>query len=165
MTLHLVRHAAAGQRDLFRGDDLQRPLSAKGKTQACALVDFFTGTAIRGIRSSMATRCVETVEPLARDRGLSVETTHALTEGAPGDELWEILLAEARNDGDLVLCSHGDLIPLVLSRLMLSGMLLKGPQGCAKGSVWSLNVDFGAITSAHYVADPASTTRMPQRHV
>ena len=39
MEIHLVRHAHAGNRSAWRGDDRVRPLSAKGRAQADAIAD------------------------------------------------------------------------------------------------------------------------------
>lgn len=156
MTLHLIRHAAAGKRGGFAGHDFERPLSEKGRAQASALVGFFVGASVRSVMSSVAVRCVQTVTPLADAHGLNVQTTPLLTEGAGAGGLLDLLADEARAEGDLVLCSHGDLIPEALSCLLRSGMTLSGPRGCAKGSVWSLAVRDGCIVSASYAADPAA---------
>lgn len=73
----------------------------------------------------------------------------------------DLLAAEATVEGDLVLCSHGDVIPFTLSRLLHDGMTISGTDGCAKGSVWSLMVSGGRIVSASYVADPGSCAAGP----
>lgn len=113
--------------------------------------------------SSEALRCVQTVAPLAAARRIEVEVTAVLTEGAGMRRLLDLLAAEAAASGDLVLCSHGDLIPAALSRLLHDGMTVSGQRGCAKGSVWSLAVDDGRIVSASYVADPRSPMAMLPR--
>ena len=73
MTLHLVRHAAAGDRSRWDGDDLERPLDERGRLQAESLADFFADTPIRAVWSSMATRCSQTVAPLAARHERPVE--------------------------------------------------------------------------------------------
>jgi phosphohistidine phosphatase SixA len=83
----LIRHAQAGDREQWEGDDRERPLDARGERQAVALVDQLAGFAIERILSSPYRRCLETVAPLARARGLEVEAQpelgeeHQLTEG------------------------------------------------------------------------------------
>ena len=155
MTLHLVRHAAAGHRNAFDDtDDLGRPLSERGVEQAESLVAFFTDLPIRGVWSSVATRCIQTVTPLAAAHGLEVEQRRELTEGARSVLLLELMRDEALVEGDLVMCSHGDLIPEVLNRLLREGMSVIGGRGCEKGSVWSLEVRGRDIVSGTYTARP-----------
>ncbi len=155
MTIHLVRHASAGHRSVAEdGDDLARPLDERGRAQAEALVKFFTDVPLRAIWSSMATRCVQTVTPLATDRHLVVEERHELTEGARSVLLLEMLRKETLLDGDVVMCSHGDLIPEVLNRLLREGMSVIGSRGCEKGSVWSLETRGRDIVSGTYTAAP-----------
>lgn len=152
MTLHLVRHATAGHRSPFDGDDLGRPLSEVGLEQADALVAFFAPLPVRAVWSSLAARCLQTVEPLASDHGVEVVAQRFLTEGGRAFDFLEALRAEAPMDGDLVLCSHGDLIPDVVGRLLREGMSVLGPRGCEKGSVWTLETRGRDIVRANYTA-------------
>ena len=154
VALHLVRHAHAGDRTRFDGDDLERPLSEKGHEQAERLVAHFADLPIRGVWSSIAVRCQQTVYPLAVAHELVVEPIRLLTEGARPIELLEALREEANGEGDLVLCSHGDLIPDALNRLLREGMSVVGPRGCEKGSVWSLETRGRDIVRGVYTARP-----------
>lgn len=79
MTL-LVRHARAGSRNRWCGDDLLRPLDEGGLRRASELVELLAGYEITLIVSSPAMRCVQTVEPLALARGLVVEHWNELGE-------------------------------------------------------------------------------------
>ncbi len=154
MTLHLIRHAAAGDRTRSDADDLERPLDERGRLQAAAITTHLEHTPVRAIWSSIATRCVETVTPLAEARQLEVQTTRVLTEGALPVDVLELLREEAAVDGDLVLCSHGDLIPEVLNRLLRDGMAIVGARGCEKGSIWSLETKGRDIIRGNYLATP-----------
>ena len=155
VTIHLVRHASAGTRSAFHdGDDLARPLDDRGHGQAEALVGFFADVSVRAIWSSQATRCVQTVEPLAAACGLAVEERRELTEGARSVVLLESMREQVLLDGDIVMCSHGDLIPEVLNRLLREGMSVIGGRGCEKGSVWSLETRGRDIVSGTYTAAP-----------
>lgn len=104
MTSVLVRHASAGDRDEWDGDDRQRPLDARGRRQAAELVDLLRDLDVRRVVSSPYLRCVETVEPLAAALGLRVEEDERLAEGAGRAAL--DLLGE---DG-VLLCTHGDVV-------------------------------------------------------
>jgi 8-oxo-(d)GTP phosphatase len=105
--IFLVRHASAGTRLEWVGDDGLRPLDERGRKQAELLVDQLRDAELEHIVSSPSARCVETVEPLAAARGLELETDEALAEGARA----EAALALFRRVGtDLVACVHGDLV-------------------------------------------------------
>jgi 8-oxo-dGTP diphosphatase len=110
MSVLLLRHASAGDRDDWNADDAIRPLDKRGRKQALALKELLAGHAIARIVSSPYRRCIETVEPLAGERGLPVELDERLAEGAP-TALALALLAEL--DGGLA-CTHGDVIEAVL---------------------------------------------------
>ncbi|MEM9465902.1 MAG: phosphoglycerate mutase family protein [Actinomycetota bacterium] len=155
MTLHLVRHAHAGDRARWPGaDDLDRPLSEAGLEQAIAIDRWFADRPVRAVWSSMATRCAQTVAPLAHRAGVEVESRSELTEGARAAVLLELVRAEIQLDDDLVMCSHGDLIPEVLNTLLREGMVVIGGRGCEKGSIWSLAARGRDIVSASYTARP-----------
>ena len=62
--------------------------------------------------------------------------------------------AEALIKGDLIMCSHGDLIPEELNRLLREGMSVIGGRSCEKGSVWTLEVRGRDIVSGTYTATP-----------
>ena len=107
MTLLLIRHASAGDRDDWVGDDLPRPLDARGRDQASRLPDLLGDYEIARVLSSPAVRCLQTVEPLARSRGLDIELREELSEeqqGEAGVELVRALIGE-----QAALCVHGGL--------------------------------------------------------
>lgn len=152
MSLFLVRHASARDRSTWAFDDLERPLDERGVAQAGSIASYFAGHEIRGVWSSQATRCVDTVQTVAEQHGLTVVVRRELTEGARPNDLLELLRYEATGEGDLVLCSHGDLIPEVLNRLLREGMAVVGPRGCEKASVWELETRGRDITRGVYTA-------------
>lgn len=136
MAVYLVRHAIALGRSEWSGDDAERPLTKRGERQAEALVGLLAGVDVRRIRSSPAVRCVHTVVPVARRLGLDVEADDTLFEGSPTRKVVHLLEQAAAAKGDSVLCSHGDVIPEVLRRLVPGSDL-----HCAKGSTWRLEWD------------------------
>jgi 8-oxo-dGTP diphosphatase len=105
VTLVLVRHASAGARAAWEGDDRLRPLDAKGREQAARLPDVVAGVVIRRIVSSPYLRCVQTVEPLAAALGLEVEAAPELSEGRQHLDGPPLLAALLRDDA--VACVHG----------------------------------------------------------
>lgn len=122
MSVLLVRHASAGDADQWEGDDRLRPLDAKGLAQASRLVELLDGYEISRVLSSPAVRCVQTVEPLARERGVEIEVRDELAEtrqGRDGAELTRALVAE-----DVALCVHGGLSEAVVDASQKKGEVL-----------------------------------------
>lgn len=150
----LVRHAVALRRSEWPDDDLLRPLSARGVRQAEALVAQLAGFEVLRVLSSPAVRCVATVAPLAARRGLAVETTGALAEGAGAGAVR--LVQDLAGGAGVVLCSHGDVIPEVLDSLDAGGHVRGAPR-CQKGSTWALarRPADGALVGDRYLPPPA----------
>ncbi|HEY6555532.1 MAG TPA: histidine phosphatase family protein [Vicinamibacteria bacterium] len=73
--VYLVRHAHAP----FEPSE-ERPLSEAGRADAAALAKAFGTTALSAIYSSPARRALETIDPLARSRGLRPEVVPDLRE-------------------------------------------------------------------------------------
>lgn len=145
----LVRHAEAGDRRRWEGDDHRRPLSDEGRRQAERLVEVLRDQPVGRILSSPYARCMQTVEPLAAARGVAVEPSDALAEGA-GAAAVHRLLGEV---GDAVLCSHGDVVQELVEALDRRGVAVGG--GLAKGSTWVLDVVGGEVVGARYLPEPA----------
>jgi len=107
MPLLLVRHARAGEREEWEGDDSERPLDERGLGRAEELVELLQPYPIERILSSPARRCVETVEPLGRSRRLEIELRPELSEERQGDE--GVALVRSLAGRDVVVCGHGGL--------------------------------------------------------
>ena len=148
--LHLVRHADAGVRIAWSGDDFERPIDDFGRTQAEAIGTALAGRPIERILSSPAVRCVDTVVPLGRALGLPVETADELAEGSHVADAFELLRSLAAAEGDSVLCSHGDVIPGLLWVLAQCGLDIRELGRCKKGSIWELQVSGGRVVGASY---------------
>jgi 8-oxo-dGTP diphosphatase len=134
--IYLVRHAKAGERRTWEGDDMDRPLSKAGWKQANALGKRLARKGATTLHSSPYVRCTQTLEPLAERLGTTVTEDDRLLEGAPFEGALE-LLAEL-GDG-AVLCSHGDLIPEVVEALVRRGMVVESPADWRKATVWVLS--------------------------
>jgi phosphohistidine phosphatase SixA len=151
--LLLIRHAKAGSRSDWKGDDRLRPLSGPGRRQAQAMVDQLTGYGVERILSSPFLRCVQTVEPLGQTLGLPVEVVEALAEGRPRKAL---AMVRSLVDGPgVALCTHGDIVPEVVQALAEEdGAGFGPPMGWSKGSTWVLHGAEGRFLGGDYLAPP-----------
>jgi 8-oxo-dGTP diphosphatase len=134
-TIYLVRHAKAGERRIWSGEDADRPLSRKGWKQATALADRLVRNRATALHSSSYVRCVQTLEPLAAAVGAEITIEKRLIEGEPFEPVLELLSEVV--DG-AVLCTHGDVIPPVIQALQRRGMEIQTPPDWRKASVWVL---------------------------
>lgn len=154
-TFYVVRHAKAGSRSLWSGDDRRRPLTKKGLKQAEDLVEVFAGLDIGGVFSSPFLRCMQTVEPLAEARKLRVRSESGLAEGHGLVTLYGFF-KDAKLDG-AVLCTHGDIV-WELVRDLVGKRVVPGSHLDAddfdKGSTWVVDVRAGAPVKARYIPAP-----------
>jgi 8-oxo-dGTP diphosphatase len=145
----LIRHADAGSRGRWQGEDRVRPLSKKGWRQAAALVESLAAVPLQRVLSSPYVRCVQTVEPLARARGLRVEEIEALAEGA-GLTCVLLLLGELASQPS-ALCTHGDIMHEVCEELVRLGLVRRSEVRYEKGAAWILEERGGRLTAARYL--------------
>ncbi len=115
MTAVLLRHARAGERGEWDGDDRLRPLDERGRRQAEELVELLRPVGIRRIVSSPYVRCVETVEPLAAALDLPLELDARLAEGSGA------AAAPLLSEDGVVACTHGDVVLDLLGRELKKG--------------------------------------------
>ena len=148
-SVYLVRHAKAGDRASWSGDDRLRPLSKSGRRQSKGLVRTLADRSIGRIVSSPALRCLDTVRPLAKQRGQPIDVREELFEGAPLEGILAIV-DDARSVGTVV-CAHGDLIPEAIEHYEARGARVGEDRGWKKGSVWVLEREAGLIVRATYV--------------
>lgn len=154
MAVHLLRHAKAGRRANWRGDDLERPLTEGGFRQSLALAPVLAVEGVQRVLSSPSARCLQTVEALADTLGIDVETTPSLFEVADIDEVWA--LVESMVEADAVLCTHGNIVLDVLARLEGRGIPMVGrAEETKKGAWWTITAGpDGALAGATYHPPP-----------
>jgi broad specificity phosphatase PhoE len=149
---YVVRHAKAGDREAWEGDDRLRPLTKSGRRQAAGLVEVLKGEPIDKVLSSAYLRCRETVEPLAESRHLPVENTPELEEGAGGDSI--LRLVRRFRGKNVVLCTHGDVVEELLEHLMAQGLVSRAQASNEKGGTWVLEERSGEVSGASYRPAP-----------
>ncbi|MDP8977577.1 MAG: histidine phosphatase family protein [Actinomycetota bacterium] len=136
--IELVRHAQAhGRRQWTGRPDRERPLTAEGRRQAAALAEAIAvDGAPAALVSSPYTRCVQTLEPLSDLVGCTVDLEEGLGEAPTvpvldGGDPWVASawlggralgvvgpLVRRLGDRRVVACSHGDVIPALVTTLI-----------------------------------------------
>lgn len=152
MTLFLVRHASASARGSLGYDsDLARRLDDVGHDQAQELVSLLGDRGVTAVYSSSATRCIETVKPLAAHIETEVIVDNSLTEGQSATMAIHLARTLVTNNTTAALCSHGDIIPDLIQTLAREGMIIVGQRAWSKGSTWELRTRGNDITEAHFL--------------
>jgi 8-oxo-dGTP diphosphatase len=159
----LVRHAKAGSRSRWKGEDSERPLDATGRAQAEGLRRALPWFAPTAVRSATPVRCVQTIAPLAEDLGLQVGSEPALSEDAyekdPAAGLDRVVAAAAAG-GVTVLVSQGGVIPDLIGGLAALHAVTVGRRAgnqipARKSSVWALSFVDSRLVAADYYAELA----------
>jgi 8-oxo-dGTP diphosphatase len=116
--LLLLRHASAGSKGSWKGDDSARPLDAEGEREASALPGLLRCFGVSRVVSAPAERCVGTVRRYADAvGGVEVEpvfdVTHHRAGSGPDAEKAAAALAAA--DEPVVICAHRENIPVLVA--------------------------------------------------
>jgi len=152
--LLVIRHAHAGSRAEWDGNDDLRPLSQRGIDQARNIARRFADVPLARIVSSPAVRCRQTVAPLADARGVDVTVDARLAEFVDSVRIDPVLDVIDSLPDDAAICSHGDVIPELIAALERRGMVIASEPCWRKGSVWVLDRMNGAWSRAIAVAPP-----------
>jgi 8-oxo-dGTP diphosphatase len=153
-TVVLVRHAKAGDRSRWAGEDAERPLDGKGRTQAEQLAEWLPWYGIGQLISADRVRCVQTVSPLAGRLGLPMQITEHWNERchATAPARAASLVRELAATGvNAVVCSQGGVIPDTVALLGFSEGLRIGPPLARKGSAWVLSFAGSRLVDADYL--------------
>lgn len=153
----LVRHASAGSRATWRGDDHERPLDECGYAQADELVRLLAHFDPTEIVSADFVRCRQTVAPLAESLGLEIRDEPILSELVyPGREAEAVTLLRTIGGPHhaSVACSQGDVIPDLLGRLAAEDAVDLPSVSPRKGSTWALTFQGSRLVSCEYFAPP-----------
>lgn len=117
-------------------DDHLRSLNPHGRARARVLAELLAVVSHGDIVSSLYSRCVETVEPLAEHRGRTVSISDALAEGAKLDAMVDLL--HRLPDGS-VACAHGNMLSQLTDVLLDTRDRHEQPISFDKGGVWVLS--------------------------
>lgn len=152
-TVLLLRHARAGKRAQFEGDDRLRPLDKIGRRQAKDSVGTLSAFRPELIVAADRRRCEQTVAPLADRLGLPV-----LSAAEFADEAYladprrtvESLHALAERSASTVICSQGSAIPGLLDDLAVPSE----HRTARKGSLWVVSLAGRRPVAGDYYPHP-----------
>jgi 8-oxo-(d)GTP phosphatase len=139
----LVRHAHAGERKKWAGNDALRPIDAHGQQEAEAIAAVVALFEPARLIAAPALRCRQTFEPLAGSLGLPIVSDSAFAEPSAPEEAPDkakaaaTRLAELRDGPTAAICSQGKLIPPLLATL--TGAEDPEPYKTPKGGGWILS--------------------------
>jgi len=150
--IYLVRHAKAGERRVWEGDDEARPLSKHGWKQSEAIAERLAAKGATSLLSSPYVRCMQTLEPLADRLGVEVQPERRLYEGEPFEPVLDLL---GEVPAGAVLCSHGDIVPDVIQALARRGMEVQSRPDWRKASIWVLKRRGDRITKGKVWPPPS----------
>ncbi|WP_319446983.1 MULTISPECIES: NUDIX hydrolase [unclassified Mycobacterium] len=159
-TLLIVRHGTAGTKSRYKGDDAKRPLDKRGRAQAESLVGQLLAFGASSVHAAPRVRCVQTVEPLAEELGVTVSAEPALTEEAYADDRRAArhrMLDIAKTDGTPVICTQGKVIPDLIAWWCDRDGVRPDKSRNRKGSTWVLSLCGGKLVAADHIGSPLAT--------
>ncbi|MFJ4222654.1 NUDIX domain-containing protein [Microbacterium sp. NPDC089695] len=124
-----LRHAKALPRSEWDGADAARPLTGRGRRQAESIVGPLRAFGVRKIVTSDAVRCVQTVKPLAKALDRKPVKTERISQDAWEDgvsDLRTVVGRRVRSGTPAVVCSHGPVLPGILSEIALATGTMHG---------------------------------------
>ena len=157
-TVLLVRHAKAGKKSRWKGDDALRPLDAEGEDQARRLSVVAPCYGPARIATADLLRCADTVRGVSQETGIAVDIEPKLSRAAYASDpqatvAW--VLDHVAKGGTTVLCSQGEVIPDLITRLAARSRVRLRRPPARKGSVWALSFAGERLFGADYDADLA----------
>ena len=146
----VVRHSKAMDRKNWSGRDQARPITARGRKQAKRLVPLFEAFGVAALASSTSTRCVQTLQPFAKQQRMDVDGWQVLTEeigehNAKGvRQLMKRLATESVEEkAPMAVCGHRPILPDMLTALGVE------PRPMQTGAVIVVHLDADGRHIAH----------------
>jgi 8-oxo-dGTP pyrophosphatase MutT (NUDIX family)/broad specificity phosphatase PhoE len=156
-TLLIVRHATAGRKSRYKGDDRKRPLDKHGRAQAEALVGLLLAFGATNLHAASRARCHQTIEPLADELGVTIHDEPDLTEEAYADNRKRArarVLEIAEKSGTRVICSQGKVIPDLITWWCEHAGVKPDKSRNRKGSVWVMSLAGERLIAADHIGSP-----------
>ncbi|MAU84204.1 MULTISPECIES: NUDIX hydrolase [Gordonia] len=161
-TLLLVRHARAGRRSRYKGDDRLRPLDKFGRAQARDLSTLLDAFGAERLHSADRVRCEQTLAPAAEKLGVAIVPETALSEEAyrANSDAAHRRIREIATDTSAIhaVCSQGKVIPPLMQWWAHEDDLTLPVKRNRKGSVWVLSTSNGRLLAADHIDSPLPHT-------
>ena len=126
-------------REAWDGPDSTRPLLLRGTTQSTSIAPGIAAYRPEKILTSDAVRCVSTITPLAELTELTPKLVAGISQDAYEDgeaTIGALLEKRMKSKMTVVLCSHGPVIPDIISEIAI---LTRTPMSTEFGSVGALS--------------------------
>jgi 8-oxo-(d)GTP phosphatase len=150
-----LRHASAGSKDDWPGDDLDRPLDLDGAADAARVARLLYCFGPRRVISSAAERCVATVRPYAALAGTPVTIEPAFTIGRAGPEPGTAAAASAAVAAIIaarmsaLICAHRENLPVLAEVACAAlGAPPPGRSPLPRAGFWVLHAAHGLLAAA-----------------
>ncbi|MEZ0049242.1 8-oxo-dGTP pyrophosphatase MutT (NUDIX family) [Mycobacterium sp. MAA66] len=165
-TVLIVRHATAGSKARYKGDDdRRRPLDKRGRAQAESLVGQLLAFGANEIYAAPRLRCEQTVEPLAEELGIQIDDEPTLTEEAyardHGTAHQRVLRIAERANAEVtpVICTQGKVIPGLIDWWCERDGVKPDKSRNHKGSTWVLSLAGDTLIAADHIGSPLPANR------
>jgi 8-oxo-(d)GTP phosphatase len=160
----IVRHGTAGSKSRYKGDDRLRPLDKHGRAQAESLVGQLLAFGADTLYAADRTRCHQTIEPLAEELGVRVQSEPLLTEEAYADDRKAArhrILEIAATAGTPVICTQGKVIPDLIDWWCERDGVRPDKSRNRKGSTWVMSSWQGKLVAADHIGSSLATKKKP----
>lgn len=151
ISMLLLRHARAGDRAHWKGDDHQRPLDKKGRRQAQAIAKTLPAFGPMAIYTADQMRCRETIEPLADVLKIKPNVAKYLgdIEFADDHEAGFAAVHELlERPGPVLLSTQGGVVDALTEAFRVSDN--PAHMESKKGGLWVFGGTGGAVVTADY---------------
>ncbi|WP_332643847.1 NUDIX hydrolase [Aeromicrobium sp.] len=140
-TLVVQRHGKAAARS-EAVEDLERPLTTVGASQAKALTPVLAAYGVGRVISSPALRCAQTVEPYAHSISTFIEIDDRISEGTTFGQVQRSMAAMLDRKRPVVLCTHRPTLPWIFEAIGTESYDLAPGEGIVvhhrKGTVFAV---------------------------
>jgi len=156
-TVLIIRHATAGRKGRYKGDDTERPLDRNGRAQAKSLVPQLVAFGASSLYAADRARCVQTIDPLARKLDLPIAIEPTLTEeayAADPEAARQRLLEIIAHGGTPAICSQGRVIPYLIDWWCDRDGVEPDKSRNRKGSTWVLSLSGDRLIAADHLPSP-----------
>ena len=153
-TVLIVRHATAGSKSRWKGDDRDRPLDKRGRAQAESLAGQLMAFGATELYAADRARCHQTLAPLAEELGVQIHTEPLLTADAYSSKRKTArnrVLKIADSDGIPVICTQGEVIPDLIAWWCERDGVRADKSRNRKGSTWVLSLVDGRLVAADHI--------------